>query len=918
MTSIEGLSSNSFEALHGSIPETTTRYPWSAQQLRQLEEDSWKDDRLRKLYATSHVDGFPWLTVALPTCATGNECVRNDSDNNNNNQNSNKENICNASSTESWTVRRYVVPYDYTFKVFVKGRWVGRDLLSVYSEELSHHSVAYYKKCIELGRLRVVTKASLKFLQGHGNVQRRKTKRNHDNLPSKDFCAATREDANDPDSPQRSMEVTNITSRLGTGAGSHESRTEPNEMMHSPLPLQHGDLVLHTVHRHEIPITMTGVEVTPIELLSVHIQRYGLIVVEKPSGLPTHATGRYFYNAAVSMLEYVLAPRRLHTWLWEEDVLLQSLVYTGGLSTEEKQELYQYYREPNDDHPSRDCGAEAALRVDSAERQACATRDMEVDMNKCPRPCHRLDRVTSGVLLLGVSGEATRRVSTALMNKTKSVEKAVEEELVKAVLIQKEEVVSGNSGEEGSVVAATAPPSRAVERIVSMPVGVCKRYLAKVRGDWRWKTIQPLWPTSDVGGRRCVSPLVHPGSAWMERPHDEVLLAPPTAPEGIPRRHTPARFPLSYHPTYSKKTGGTGNTTSFSIPTAAHAVVHSISSSLLKDHNEWTSQHFLPLFTDGDGAGGSRVETEGVFRPHVMASGMPVKGEQCTESGTITEPTERDAFLALDVQRGDPALFPSAVLLTLPVPAPSQGDAVRTERPPDNVAATLVQRLARPSTLTSPFSSFTDPCRTPEASCVVLCLPWTGRLHQIRFHLSACGHPIIGDTAYNGMPGEVKLHNTNDASGVDPTTPPPHRDGIENSGDEIVMFNPDIFLPARLRVRGRFPGFEEMQAAEALYHNIHEDDHLGMEPLCYECAGRLPVAVFQRGNSSSTDGVCLHAWSYTMDERAILAQPDTIRRNRKEEKQDLNENVSKNDTESGSQCRHVTFCTKRLPSWVFT
>src|SRR6266511_4184301 len=28
--------------------------------------------------------------------------------------------------------------------------------------------------------------------------------------------------------------------------------------------------------------------------------------------------------------------------------------------------------------------------------------------------------------------------------------------------------------------------------------------------------------------------------------------------------------------------------------------------------------------------------------------------------------------------------------------------------------------------------------------------PWTGRTHQIRVHLSAIGHPVLGDRAYGG------------------------------------------------------------------------------------------------------------------------------------------------------------------------
>jgi len=50
-----------------------------------------------------------------------------------------------------------------------------------------------------------------------------------------------------------------------------------------------------------------------------------------------------------------------------------------------------------------------------------------------------------------------------------------------------------------------------------------------------------------------------------------------------------------------------------------------------------------------------------------------------------------------------------------------------------------------------------------ENTCRLLLTPETGRTHQLRVHLKAIGHPIIGDRLYNdsvpeGLMGELKLH----------------------------------------------------------------------------------------------------------------------------------------------------------------
>ncbi len=66
--------------------------------------------------------------------------------------------------------------------------------------------------------------------------------------------------------------------------------------------------------------------------------------------------------------------------------------------------------------------------------------------------------------------------------------------------------------------------------------------------------------------------------------------------------------------------------------------------------------------------------------------------------------------------------------------------------------------------------------------------PHTGRLHQIRAHLHAVGHPVVGDRRYDGPPGpRLLLHATRVC------LPLPSRSGVR----EIV--SPP---PPRIRRRG--------------------------------------------------------------------------------------------------------------------
>ena len=50
---------------------------------------------------------------------------------------------------------RHVRPYLHRFETFVKGRWLGRELLETYAAEFRGHTPAYYAQAIADGRIRV-------------------------------------------------------------------------------------------------------------------------------------------------------------------------------------------------------------------------------------------------------------------------------------------------------------------------------------------------------------------------------------------------------------------------------------------------------------------------------------------------------------------------------------------------------------------------------------------------------------------------------------------------------------------------------------------------------------------------------------------------------------------------------------------
>ncbi|KAJ5423451.1 Pseudouridine synthase RluC/RluD, partial [Penicillium cf. griseofulvum] len=102
--------------------------------------------------------------------------------------------------------------------------------------------------------------------------------------------------------------------------------------------LKNGQVISHTLHRHEPPVTSL-----PIGII---YEDDDLMVIDKPAGVPVHAAGRYHFNTVVE----ILRSERSSEWL--------------------------------------------------------------------PRPCNRLDRLTSGIMFIGKHPQGAEKMATALKART--------------------------------------------------------------------------------------------------------------------------------------------------------------------------------------------------------------------------------------------------------------------------------------------------------------------------------------------------------------------------------------------------------------------------------------------------------------------------------------------------------------------
>ncbi|KAF9892509.1 hypothetical protein FE257_001618 [Aspergillus nanangensis] len=103
--------------------------------------------------------------------------------------------------------------------------------------------------------------------------------------------------------------------------------------------LKNGQMVCHTLHRHEPPVTALDIGI-------IH-EDDDLLVIDKPAGVPVHSAGRYHYNSIKEILRY-----------------------------------------------------------------------QRLDLDWLPRPCNRLDRLTSGVMFVGKTAKGAEKMCVKLQQRT--------------------------------------------------------------------------------------------------------------------------------------------------------------------------------------------------------------------------------------------------------------------------------------------------------------------------------------------------------------------------------------------------------------------------------------------------------------------------------------------------------------------
>ncbi|ODQ81774.1 hypothetical protein BABINDRAFT_6425 [Babjeviella inositovora NRRL Y-12698] len=144
---------------------------------------------------------------------------------------------------------RKVLPHHVSREINVKGRWLGKTVVSILDSELAPNTQAYTRSLIDKGKISLI----------RGNVKSRKQ-------------------------PVQSVVYTDFESL-------------------STIPIAQGDMFTNICHLHEPPIPLS-----PSETLSLDVvfEDEDLLIINKPSGVPVHPTGGYFYNTVTEIVKQQL------------------------------------------------------------------------------------------------------------------------------------------------------------------------------------------------------------------------------------------------------------------------------------------------------------------------------------------------------------------------------------------------------------------------------------------------------------------------------------------------------------------------------------------------------------------------------------------------------------------------------------
>ncbi len=180
---------------------------------------------------------------------------------------------------------RRVEPYYYMFEVYSKGRWFGRTVLDVFTEEFSAHSKSYYVRA------------------------------SNPRTPSSPaFCPSTFINQNPP--PTNLYHVTCSNTSVWDLLCSQEHAIEKGTILVSgqrtraDVRLKEHDVLSHRIHRHEPPVT-SG----PIKIIA---QSDDIVVIDKPASIPVpcqqHTFPFHLLSCKSSVIKYSFSLKGSSVW----------------------------------------------------------------------------------------------------------------------------------------------------------------------------------------------------------------------------------------------------------------------------------------------------------------------------------------------------------------------------------------------------------------------------------------------------------------------------------------------------------------------------------------------------------------------------------------------------------------------------